>query len=76
MSATHLGNYKDAFVNGGDVADWASQSNTVGLPSGVHVYDAYDAFALPGYDGDVLRSDILELAALGYKLAQAEVAAA
>lgn len=78
---THLGKYNDASVNGGDITDWASitsttQSNTVGLPSGVNVYDAYDAFTFPGYNGDVSQSDILELTALGYKLTPAGVAAA
>jgi hypothetical protein len=78
---THLGTFNNASLNGGDIADWASststtQSNTVGLPSGVNVYDAYDAFGFPGYNGDVSRSDILELTALGYKLTPAGVAAA
>ena len=68
----NLGNYNDATVNGGDIADWASnasitQSNTLGLPRGS--YDAYDAFAYPGYNGQVSLSDIIEDAALGYKLA-------
>ena len=79
--ATQLGTYNNASVNGGDIADWASstsatQSHTLGLPSGVHVCDAYDAFAFPGYNGEVLQSDILEDAALGYKLTPAGVAAA
>ena len=69
---TNLGTYNNASVNGGDIADWASfasitQSNTLGLPIGVHVYDAYDAFAFPGYNGDVSQSDVLEIAALGYR---------
>jgi hypothetical protein len=73
---TDLGTYNDAAVNGGDIADWASvasatQSNTLGLPSGVNVYDAYDAFTFPGYNGDVSQSDILEDAALGYNLTPA-----
>jgi hypothetical protein len=59
--ATQLGTFNDASVNGGGVADWASQSNTQGLPSGVHVYDAYDAFAFAGYNGDVSQSDILRV---------------
>lgn len=71
--ATNLGTYNNASVNGGDIADWASststtQSNTLGLPTGINVYDAYDAFTFPDYNGDVSQSDILELAALGYKL--------
>ena len=77
---TDLGTYNDASVNGGDIADWASvasptQSSTLGLPSGVNVYDAYDAFAFPGYNGDVSQSDILEDAALGYRLTPAGTAA-
>jgi hypothetical protein len=78
---THLGTFNNASLNGGDVADWASrtsptQSHTVGLPSGTNVMDAYDAFIFPGYNGDLSQSDILELAALGYKLTPTGVAAA
>jgi len=76
---TPLGTYNDASVNGGDIADWASitsitQSNTLGLTIGD--YDAYDAYTAPGYNGAVSQSDILEDAALGYKLTPAGVAAA
>lgn len=79
--ATNLGIYNDASANGGDIADWASassptQSGTVGLPGGVNVYDAYDAFGFPGYNGDLSQSDILELTALGYRLTPAGVAVA
>ncbi len=68
---TNLGNYNNAGVNGGDIADWASsnsvaQSNTLGLPRGS--YDAYDAFTFPGYNGNISASDIIEDAALGYTL--------
>ena len=68
-----LGIYNNAAANGGDIADWASvssptQSGTAGLPGGVNVSDAYDAFAFPGYNGDLSRSDIIEDAALGYGL--------
>lgn len=78
---THLGTYNDASVYGGDIADWASatsptQSLTQGLPKGVNVTDAYDAFLFPGYNGDVSQSDILEDAALGYRLTPIGVAAA
>ena len=78
---TNLGTYNNASLYGGDIADWASatspaQSHTQGLPSGINVYDAYDAFAFPDYNGDVSQSDILELAALGYKLTPAGVAVA
>ena len=38
--------------------------------------DAYDAFLFPDYNGDVSQSDILEDAALGYKLTPIGVAAA
>jgi hypothetical protein len=69
---TNLGNYNNAAVNGGDIADWASstsptQSSTLGLSKGSQ--DAYDAFAFPGQNGQVSLSDIVEDAALGYKLA-------
>jgi hypothetical protein len=79
--ATHLGTFNNASLNGGDIADWASstsptQSHTVGLPSGTNVMDAYDAFIFAGYNGDLSQSDILELAALGYKLTPTGVAAA
>jgi hypothetical protein len=78
---TNLGTYNNASINGGDIADWASststtQSNTQGLPTGVHVYDACDAFSFAGYNGDLSQSDILELNALGYRLTPAGVAAA
>jgi hypothetical protein len=68
---TNLGNYNNAAVNGGDIADWASntsptQSGTLGLSKGSQ--DAYDAFAFPGQNGQVSLSDIVEDAALGYKL--------
>ena len=60
-----------AAVNGGDIADWASntsttQSNTLGLSKGSQ--DAYDAFTFPGENGQLSLSDIVEDAALGYKL--------
>ena len=76
---TNLGVYNNASANGGDIADWASitsitQSHTQGLPNGD--YDAYDAFAGPGYNGALSQSDILEDAALGYTLTSAGVAAA
>ena len=76
---TNLGNYNNATVNGGDIADWASngsntQSNTLGLPKGS--YDAYDAFVSPGYNGNLSVSDIIEAVAVGYKLKSAPVASA
>jgi hypothetical protein len=69
---TNLGNYNNAAVNGGDIADWASstsptQSGTFGLSKGSQ--DAYDAFTFPGQNGQISLSDIVEDAALGYKLA-------
>ena len=78
---TNLGTYNDASVYSGDIADWASatsptQSHTQGLPTGVNVTDAYDAFLFPDYNGDVSQSDILEDAALGYKLTPTGVALA
>ena len=36
------------------------------MPLGINVYDAYDAFAFPDYNGDVSLSDVLEDVALGY----------
>jgi hypothetical protein len=67
----NLGNFNDAAVNGGDIGDWASdtssaQAHTLGLSRGA--YDAYDAFTLPGQNGQVSLSDVVEDAALGYKL--------
>jgi hypothetical protein len=67
----NLGNYNNAAANGGDIADWASstsitQSNTLGLAR--RSYDAYDAFTFPGVHGQVSLSDIIEDAALGYRL--------
>jgi hypothetical protein len=65
----NLGNFNDAAVNGGDIGDWASvasikQSGTLGLAKGS--FDAYDAFAYPGVNGQVSLSDVIEDAALGY----------
>jgi hypothetical protein len=69
---TNLGNYNNAAVNGGDIADWASstsptQSGTLGLSPGSQ--DAYDAFTFPGQNAQLSLSDIAEDAALGYRLA-------
>ena len=66
---SNLGTYNDAHVNGGDIADWASnnsiaQSATLGLPS--NYQDAYDAFAWPAANGAVSGSDLAEDASLGY----------
>jgi len=77
--ATNLGVFNNATAYSGDIADWASyssitQSHTQGLVSGTA--DAYDAFLAPGYNGDVSQSDVLALAALGYQLTPAGVAAA
>jgi hypothetical protein len=74
----NLGTYDNASANGGDVTDWASatsitQSGTQGLISGD--YDAYDAFTSPGHNGGLSQSDIMEDAALGYKLTPAGIAA-
>jgi hypothetical protein len=62
-----LGNFNNAGF--GDTGDWASlasitQSGTLGLAPGS--FDAYDAFAYPGANGQVSLSDIIEDAALGY----------
>jgi len=70
---TNLGTYNNASLYGGDIADWASatsptQSGTQGLTTPGNYYDAYDAFAAPGYVGQVTNSDINEMAALGYAL--------
>jgi hypothetical protein len=64
---SNLGNFNNAGI--GDVGDWASlnsitQSGTLGLAKGS--FDAYDAFAYPGVNGQVSLSDIIEDAALGY----------
>jgi len=79
--ATNLGTYDNAAATGGDIADWASissptQSHTIGLPGGIHAYDAYDGFTFPGYNGDVSQSDVIEDAALGFKLTPAGLLAA
>lgn len=65
---TNQGNFNNAAKYGGDIADWASyasvsQSGTV--PAGQA--DAFNAFDAPGYNGTLSASDLLELAALGYK---------
>jgi hypothetical protein len=69
---TNLGNFNDAAQIGGDIGDWASfpssaQAGTIGLNP--RAYDAYDAFTFPGQNGQVSLSDVIEDAALGYRLA-------
>jgi len=68
--ATNLDGYNNP-ANGGDSADWAAIGATIG-----NSYDAYDAFTDPGLAGIVSPSDVIEDAALGYKLTSAGVAAA
>jgi hypothetical protein len=68
----NLGTFNNASLYGGDVADWASatsptQSGTQGLTTTGKHYDAFDAFAWPGYVGQLTTSDISELVALGYQ---------
>ncbi len=55
---TNLGIYNDAAANGGDIADWASSVAN----------NSFDAFTAPGTAGAVTSNDVLEVAALGYKL--------
>ena len=66
--STHMGNFNNASKYGGDISDWASylsvsQSGTVTSGS-----DAFDAFDYPGYNATLSADDLLEMAALGYKL--------
>ena len=63
--AANLGAYNNA-RNGGDIADWSSL-----VPK-----DAFDAFTSPGVAGAMSANDVLEVAALGYKLSAMGVAAA
>jgi len=62
--AANLGWYNDAAVNGGDIADWASSV----------LDNSYDAFTSPGSLDPVTGNDLLEVAALGYKLSPAGIA--
>jgi len=55
---TNLGAYNDAAANGGDIADWASSVAN----------NSFDAFTAPGTAGALTSNDVLEVAALGYKL--------
>jgi hypothetical protein len=55
---TNLGAYNNANANGGDIADWASSVAN----------DSFDAFTAPGTAGALTSNDVLEVAALGYKL--------
>ena len=59
---TNLKTFDDAAANGGDVADWASNTP----PSG-STYDAYDAFTFPGYHGVITPADVALNEALGYE---------
>ena len=72
---TSLGVFNNSALNGGDIADWASnvspaQARTLGLPTATDPYaaDAFAAFGYPGYNGDISTSDLKEMAALGYKV--------
>jgi hypothetical protein len=70
---TNLGWFNNNAANGGDIADWASdtspfQAGTHGLPTGPNVTDAFAAFAYLGANGDISTSDLQEMAALGYTL--------
>jgi len=70
---TNLGWFNNNAANGGDIADWASdtspfQAGTHGLPAGPNVTDAFAAFAYLGANGDISTSDLQEMAALGYTL--------
>ncbi len=55
---TNLGAYNNAAVNGGDVADWASSIAN----------NSFDAFTAPGTAGAMTSNDVIETAALGYRL--------
>ena len=57
---TNRGAYNNAAANGGDVADWAS----------IVANNSFDAFAAPGTAGALTSNDVLEAAALGYKLSR------
>jgi hypothetical protein len=67
--ATSLGSFNNAAANGGDIADWASNS----APSS-HIYDAFDAFTYAGYHGVESPRDVVLTAALGYNLTPTGVA--
>ena len=64
--ASNLGQFNDAAVNGGDIADWSSSV----------LNNSYDAFVTTGSPDPVTANDLLEMASLGYKLSPAGVAAA
>ena len=66
---SNLGNFDDAAADGGDIADWASNS-----PPSSHNYDAFDAFTYAGYHGVITPRDVIETAALGYDLTPTGVA--
>ena len=55
---TNLGAYNNAAANGGDIADWASSVAN----------NSFDAFTAPGTACAVTPNDVLEVAALGYRL--------
>ena len=55
---TNLGAYNNAAANGGDIADWASSVAN----------NSFDAFTAPGTAGALTSNDVIETAALGYKL--------
>ena len=59
LGSTALNTYNDP-RNGGDGTDWATSSG--------NATDAYDAFGNPGVTTTVTKTDMLEVAALGYQI--------
>jgi hypothetical protein len=55
---TNLGAYNNAAANGGDIADWASSVAN----------NSFDAFTAPDTAGALTSTDVIEAAALGYRL--------
>lgn len=73
---THEGNFNNATLYGGDIGDWASYSSPSQSGTVASGADAFNAYGAPGYNATVSADDLLELAALGYRLTPAGVAIA
>lgn len=65
---SNLGNFNDAAVYNGDIADWASYNSTSESGTVTSGQDPFNAFGRPGYDVQLPTDDLLEMSALGYTL--------
>lgn len=68
--SSSLAVFNNAAKYGGDIGDWLS----AGAPPRGGTFDAFNAYAYPGYNGGITATDALAVAALGYKRTSLAVA--